>query len=324
MPKTNKKTAKTSNTKPAITPSRKLKRPTYSSFKLSKKIKHPAPKLPSSFKLFQTAVRQLLGNKKLFLGIMSVYLVLTVMLVKGLGGSDNLPAIKTALEEAFADGGGKLITSFAIFGFLVSSSGSVESETASIYQSALLIIVSLALIWSLRQTQAKSKVVMRDAFYQGMYPLVPFLFVLLTIGLQLIPLLVGASVYTLVLNNGLAINLGEKAIWQLLFGMTGLLSLYMVSSSVFALYIATLPNMRPLQALRSARELVRYRRWSVMRKVLFLPVILGVLAAIIMVPIILFVTPVAEWVFFVLTMLSLAVVHSYMYGFYRELLPHEG
>ena len=55
---------------------------------------------------------------------------------------------------------------------------------------------------------------------------------------------------------------------------------------MFALYIVTLPDMTPMKALRSARELVRYRRWTVLRKVLFLPLMLLVVAAIIMVPII--------------------------------------
>ncbi len=303
--------------------SRKIRPPTYSSFRLSKRIKHPGPPLPSSFKLFKTAIRRLVANKKLFFGIMLIYLLLTIMLVKGLGVSNNLPAIKSALEEALTDGDGKLITSVAIFGFLATSSGNVESETASIYQSMLLVIISLALIWALRQAHANSKVGIRDAFYNGMSPLIPFIIVMLVIGLQLIPLVIGTTIYGLVVGNGLAINLGEKVVWQLLLGMTGLLSLYMISSSIFALYVVTLPDMRPMQALRSARGLVRHRRWSAMRKVIFLPVILVLLAAIIMVPLILYVTPVAEWTFFVLTMLSLAVVHSYMYGFYRELLPHE-
>jgi hypothetical protein len=94
----------------------------------------------------------------------------------------------------------------------------------------------------------------------------------------------------------------------------------MVSSSVFALYIVTLPDVTPMQALRSARELVRHRRWSIARKVLFLPVSLLVIAAAIMIPVILLLTPASEWAFFVLSMFSLAVIHSYMYGLYRELL----
>jgi hypothetical protein len=97
----------------------------------------------------------------------------------------------------------------------------------------------------------------------------------------------------------------------------------MVTSSVFALYIVTLPNVTPMAALRSARDLVLHRRWLIMRKVLFLPVALLVIAAIIMVPVIILSPAVAEWLFFGLSMLALAVVHSYMYGLYRELIKND-
>jgi hypothetical protein len=144
--------------------------------------------------------------------------------------------------------------------------------------------------------------------------------VLFVIGIQLLPLLAGNWLYATVIGGGIAVTGLEKLIWILLVILLILLSLYMVSSSVFALYISTLPDMTPLSALRSAREIVRYRRWVVMRKVLFLPVCLLIIGALIMVPLIIFVTPLAEWVYFGLSMLSLAVIHSYMYSLYRELL----
>jgi hypothetical protein len=43
-------------------------------------------------------------------------------------------------------------------------------------------------------------------------------------------------------------------------------------------------------------------------------------AAVIMLPIIIVLTPVAQYVFFVLTMFALVAVHTYMYTLYRELL----
>ena len=78
--------------------------------------------------------------------------------------------------------------------------------------------------------------------------------------------------------------------------------------------------MTPFKALRSARQLVRGRRLAVLRKLLFLPLALFVIAIIIMVPVILVVAPVAQWLFFFLTMCALVVVHTYMYTVYRELL----
>jgi hypothetical protein len=78
--------------------------------------------------------------------------------------------------------------------------------------------------------------------------------------------------------------------------------------------------MTPMKALRSARELVRYRRWTVLRKVLWLPFVLLLAAALIMVPIIIWLTALAQWIFFLLTMFAVAAVHAYLYGLYRELL----
>ena len=108
--------------------------------------------------------------------------------------------------------------------------------------------------------------------------------------------------------------------WGILLFLFVLLSLYMITSSIFALYIVTLPDMTPMQALRSARNLVRFRRWTVMRKVLFLPLSLVVIGGLLLIPIIIFLTPIAEWVYFGLTMMSLAFIHSYIYTLYRELL----
>ena len=61
----------------------------------------------------------------------------------------------------------------------------------------------------------------------------------------------------MVRQRKIAIGALEKAIWWIFLGLTGLLSAYMISSSVFALFISTLPNMTPMKALRSARNLVR-------------------------------------------------------------------
>ena len=75
-----------------------------------------------------------------------------------------------------------------------------------------------------------------------------------------------------------------------------------------------------MHALRSARQLVANRRWTIMRKLLFLPVVLFVLAAVIVLPVILFATPVVPLVFYTLSMLLLPMLHGYMYTLYRSLI----
>jgi sterol desaturase/sphingolipid hydroxylase (fatty acid hydroxylase superfamily) len=146
--------------------------------------------------------------------------------------------------------------------------------------------------------------------------------VLLVIGLQLIPLIIGSTLYSLVIGNAIAVTLVEKLFWLVIFIALACLSLYFLSSSILAVYIVTLPEMPPLKALRSARELVKGRRLQVIRKVLWLPILLLLASSLIMLPIILWLTALAQVVFFILSMLVLIVVHTYMYSLYRELL-HE-
>lgn len=299
---------------------RRLQAPEYKSFRLSKRIKQKDKTLSKSRHLFKVAVLHLWRHRKVFGGITAVYLVLTVLLVKGLSASSDIPALKQSLQEVLSGASGQLATGLTIFGFLIGSTSGVSTEVAGTYQSMLLIVASLALIWALRQTHAGTKIGVREAFYRGMYPLVPFLVVLLVVGLQCIPLAVSSWLFGVTVLGGLAVTGVEVAIWSVLCFLLAVLSVYMVSSSVFALYVSTLPDMTPMKALRSTRQLVRYRRWEILRKVLFLPVILVVVGALIVIPVILFATPLAEWVFFVLSMSALAISHSYIYSLYRELL----
>lgn len=300
---------------------RKLRRPKITLRpRLRRQIKQSRPPLPSAWRIFKNSLGHLRKNWWLFLGITLVYFILTIIFVKGFGSTNNLADLRGSFDKIFTGTTGRLAGSFALFGVLLSSAGTTTDAAASVYQSVLMVVVSLALIWALRQTYAKIKVTIRGSFYDGMYPLVPFVLILLCVGLQLIPLIVAGSVYGLVFNTGLAAHWYEQFAWAVVLLGLMLWSFYMISSSLFALYIVTLPNVRPMQALRSARELVRFRRWTVMRKLLFLPVILLVLGAAILVPLILLLPGVVGWVFIFLTMLTLAVVHSYMYSLYRGLL----
>ncbi len=273
--------------------------------------------LPAAWRIGQTALGILRANWGLFLGITLIYTVLNILLVRGLSGSADVAGIKEILDGGF----GRLASGLGAFVILVTSSGNSSNPVAGVYQTLLAVIASLAIVWSLRQVLAGSNALrIRDAFYGGMYPLVPVVLVLITMGLQLLPVVLGAGLYALVASNGIASTPLEHAVWAILAFLLAAVSFYLLISSVFALYIATLPEMTPMKALRSARELVRYRRWSVLRKLIFLPFVLLLISLAIMLPIIIFVTPLSPWVLFLLTMAGLPVIHAYMYTLYRELL----
>ncbi len=299
---------------------RRIKQPQYKTLRLQKRIKHPV-RLPSVWRLTRKSALTLWQNKRLFVGITLTYGLLNIILTQGLSGATDVGTLKHSVNQVFTGHLGGLASGLSVFALLVGSAGNNSNPTAGAYQLFLGLIASLAIIWALRQILAGAeRLRIRDAYYRGMYPLVPFVLVLLVVGLQLIPFLVGSALYGLVINNGIAVYAVEKLLWALLYALLAMLSVYMISSSLFALYIVTLPDMAPMKALRSARELVRYRRWTVMRKVLCLPLVLLIVGAIVMVPIIIWLTALAKWVFFLLTMFGLVAVHTYMYTLYRELL----
>lgn len=278
-------------------------------------------RLPGVRYISRESIAILWRHKGLFFGVTALFAVLNLALVRGFSGATDLTPLRELLSGEYPGGIGQFTTSLTLFALLVSASGANSTEVAGAYQTFLAIIFSLAVIWLLRQVMAgENNLRIRDGFYKGMYPLIPVILVLLVIVLQLVPLIIGAGIYGLVVSNGIAVNFIEQLLWSSTF-FTGLvISLYLLASSIFAAYIATLPDMTPMKALRSARDLVRYRRWAVLRKLLFLPFALLIVSALVMVPIILVITPVAPWAFFILSMFGLVVIHAYLYVLYRELL----
>lgn len=299
---------------------RQLKRPKYKPLHIGKKLKPTKPPLPNVLKLTRQATTLIWNHKRLFLGITLVYGLLDLVLVHGLASHTDVVSLKQNLNQVLTGYFKGLASGLTIFVVLVGSTGSGASQSAGAYQLFLTLIVSLAIIWALRQVTSGLKITVRDAYYRGIYPLVPFIVVLFIIGLQLLPLIIGTGLYSIVTTNGIAVLVWEKIGWALLAIALTSLSLYWLCSSLFAIYIVTLPNMTPLKALRSARELVRYRRLIVIRKILWLPLVLLVAAVVIMLPIIFWLSLIAQWVFYILTLLVIGVLHSYMYSLYRELI----
>ncbi len=278
-------------------------------------------KLPAAWRLFIQACKVPARHWEIFGGIVAIYAVINALLIGGLSQSSDLQTLKEGFNEAFSGQFAKLFTGLALFGTLVEEgAGTAATGVASAYQTMLLLIISLAVIWSLRQVYAAHSIRVRDAFYQGMRPLVQFLGVMLVVGLQCLPAVAGGILFATLVGGGILQQTLEITLMAVVLFLLLAFSVYMLCSSLFALYIVTLPDMTPIAALRSAKDIVRYRRASVLLKLLFLPLALLLVAALVMVPVSLLLTPVAPVAFFILTILGLLVVHSYMYAVYRELI----
>ncbi len=304
--------------KKPVKEARQLKTGRYKSFKLQKPIKTAPASVPGAFKILRGTFTVMRQNWKPFLGIMLIYGVLNLVLVQSFNATD-INQTKTNLDSMNQGPFGGIVSSAMLFVYMASSSGNVSSTTAGAYQLMLTVTTSLALIWTLRQVYAGKKVRIRDGFYHGMYPLVPFILVLIAAVSQLLPLVIAGYIYNLV-NTGIAASGIEMVLWGVAFLIFATMSLYMLASSIFALYVVCLPDVQPMEALRSARELVRFRRWLVIRKLLFLPVFLLISAAALIVPLIFIATPIAGVTFLLTSMFGLPIIHGYLYRLYRELL----
>jgi len=274
--------------------------------------------LPGSFRLSWRVLNIFREHWKTLGGIVLVYLLLNVVFASGI--SNVSTAFSTIKSDLQASGGHNLLHAAGGFTSLVGSAGASGSSAGSILQSVLFIIESLVIIWALRHLLSEQQITVKLAYYRSMTPLVPFLLVIFVIIIQLLPVTIGATVFAAIATSVFPGTAVASVLSAIAFILLGAWSLYMVSSSVFALYIVTLPDMQPRQALRSARDLVSFRRLTVLRKFLFLPLIILVVMGIIIVPLILFASALVPVVFYILSMLAILFTHTYLYSLYRGML----
>jgi len=278
----------------------------------SKKAAAKLPRIPSSFQLLRQTFSFLWQNWQVLTGIALVYSIINVIFAGNLLGSlnDSLNTIRQHQGVSNALNG---------YGSLLSNS-SGGSQTSSVAQSLLLIFESLVIIWAIRHLLTGQKIRVKQAYYQSMTPLVPFLLIVLVIVLQLLPLTIGSAILAVILSGTFGSGGALTLVFVVLAALLAAWTIYMTSASIFSIYIVTLPDMQPRQALRSAKNLVKFRRWIILRRLFFLPVFLLLSIGIITTLLILLVPFLVVPLFFILLMLSILFVHTYLYCLYRGLI----
>ncbi len=278
------------------------------------------PKLPSAYSLTKQSVLTMFKFRQPLIGIVIIYLLLNAFLASGIGNiNSDIDSIKAELNNSapithpVANG---------VFGFLqlTASSGVTGSGAGSVFQAALLIVISLAIIWSLRQLMAGNKINLKQSFYSSMAPLIPFLLIIGVMVIQLLPITLGSAVVSSVVASLGSVSVFWTVFFAIILGSLLAWSLYMLSATILAMYIVTLPNWEPIKSLRSARNLVRFRRWLILRKILVLPILVVGAMYLVILPLILYATFLVTPVFYIMGVLGLLFTHTYLYSLYRSLL----
>lgn len=276
----------------------------------------PQAIIPGSFRLTAASFSIIRRRWKVLGGIVAVYVLLNLLLA---GGLSSLQAAVSDIRFN-VDNGAKDTGAFsnALNSFTSLISGS--SYSGSAMQSILMIILSLSIIWALRQLLADKSVSVKQSYYQSMTPFIPFVLIVLIILVQLLPLTVGTAALGIVLTSVFTSDAVVTVLFSMLFVLLAAWSLYMLCASLMALYVVTLPNMQPRQSLRAAKNLVRSRRWQIMRRIVFLPLFVLTILAGIVIPLILLYPSVAVLAFYALGALAILFIHTYLYSLYRSLL----
>lgn len=240
-------------------------------------------------------------------GITLIYALLSLVLVQSTLSPDSFETatVSSSFDSALND-----------FGNLMSG----FSADDSLMQFALFIIAGLATIWAARRLFAKEEVSIKQAFYQSPAPLIPVIILITLLFLQSIPLLLGSAGLQLGFNNGNSSSSVEAIAWVIVFILAASASLYMASRTVMAIFIATLPAMTPLAAYKKAKELVEGRRFSIIRKMFFLPFAIFTILGLILVPIIMTISIAAGPIFLLLGPLAVIISILYLFMLYQEII----
>lgn len=278
----------------------------------------PESALPSIWKLVGLTYRMLSDHWKIFGSITFIYFGLYVLFVRS-APDLSVSESRDVVSELLGGETSEVLETITVAGTVLASAG--QNETGQVLYGGLFFIVfSLVIIWALRRIFAEKKFRLRDAFYRSQTPLIPYSLMLILVAIQLLPFGLGGLLYSVVQANNIAASGAETMVFVAIWLGLSLLSGWWLANSVVSTYAVTLPGMYPMAALKATKQLVKHRRWLVLRKILFLIAGLGLLFLVTL----LFTVTIAPglnlWLIDFFSVLVVPLVHIYLYHLYRALI----
>jgi hypothetical protein len=297
-------------------------------------------KLPGYFGFTRIVRKTLLQHREIFIFLIIIYALLTALMV-GIASQDAYTSLTDIINQSsgglFAGGLGELGKSGLLL--LSAAVGGISSNLTSVqqvYAGLLVLLVWLTTVWLLRNILAGHKVKLRDGLYNASAPLLSTFIVALVLLIQLIPVAIAALGYSAAQSTGLISAGGVEAmLFWIAAGLLVLLSLYWITSTFIALVVVTLPGMYPMEAIKTAGDLVIGRRMRILLRMLWLGLTIIVMWVVVMIPVILFdtwlkgIVPTIQWLpvvpiaFLILSSITVIWAASYIYLLYRRIVADD-
>lgn len=245
--------------------------------------------LPSLTSQASAAFKMFFKFWKIFLPLLLIFVGLYIFLI-GAMSENTLADVKANVEQTNKDvADGKIGTvgkaGLTLLG-IISTGGLTTMNDAQIVIAVLLFtIIWLVTIYLARHLLAgHQEIKMRDGFYSALSPLVSTLVVGLIIFLEAVPIMLTIIVFQVALTTEFL----STPFYALLFFMFAVLmitlSLYLLSSSFFAIIVVSAPGLYPLTAVRMAKNLIMGRRLRFLIRVFYLVIIVALLYLLLLMP----------------------------------------
>jgi hypothetical protein len=279
---------------------------------------------------FPWYVLRILWNRKwLYTKLVLAFFILSIIFI-GTMQASNLTSVNDAIDSAGS--GNSVIGPVMRAAVTVGSSlsGALNNNLTDVqylYISALYILVLLTVVWLLRHQLAGNKVKVRDGLYNAASPIASE-YALIIIGItQLIPAALGTLVYVSAMTSGLLDGGIESAMFSIALVLIIVLTLYFMTTTLFAMFIATIPGTYPMKAYHAARKIVAGQRLRLLIRLLWMAVIIFISWFIVLVPVVIIanslgegssmMTPIAIQI---MTIASFVYGTAYGYLLYRRMI----
>ena len=297
--------------------------------------------LPSLTSQASAAFKMFFKFWKIFLPLLLIFVGLYIFLI-GAMSENTLADVRANVEQTNKDvADGKIGTvgkaGLTLLG-IISTGGLTTMNDAQVVIAVLLFaIIWLVTIYLARHLLAgHQEIKMRDGFYSALSPLVSTLVVGLIIFLEAVPIMLTVIVFQVALTTEFLSTPFYALLFFMFAALMITLSLYLLSSSFFAIIVVSAPGLYPLTAVRMAKNLIMGRRLRFLIRVFYLVIIVALLYLLLLMPAIILdgaLKPQFAWLaeskipFVAIIQLTITVfifiyLSIYFYLFYRALLDY--
>ena len=313
---------------------RSFKRSYYEDYRLKTELPSLTSQASAAFKMF-------FKFWKIFLPLLLIFVGLYIFLI-GAMSENTLADVKANVEQTNKDvADGKIGTvgkaGLTLLG-IISTGGLTTMNDAQIVIAVLLFtIIWLVAIYLARHLLAgHQEIKMRDGFYSALSPLVSTLVVGLIIFLEAVPIMLTIIVFQVALTTEFLSTPFYALLFFLFAALMITLSLYLLSSSFFAIIVVSAPGLYPLTAVRMAKNLIMGRRLRFLIRVFYLVIIVALLYLLLLMPAIILdgalkaqfawlaesKIPLVAIIQLTITVFIFIYLSIYFYLFYRALLDY--